>query len=438
MLGPAPDHLEEDAGHAIRPGRRIPASERPAEALEEPAGSDALAHRGEDRAPGPPGQQDRAAGRGAGAAMLVAVQMERHDPVAPDDADQTVGRSFTGMKLEPDRAIRVAELLSPSPQELHPGDRVDRPSRLLVKIPRADVPVAQMGRDDEQPLPSAERGVEMLLAPPLDRERSPPEHRQRFVYEQEMMAKRRDGPDSSGRTGCDGRSAGVVAPSAHPGRREDCENGRGKPSRPARRPGRNGCDQAGDGQGAHEAILAARERNAKLLLRPKGHQRPAGDEWTPLGPGPSRGPASLPADSFDPDAPGPDDGRMRRRVGWLLPILLTTLPVLGQEPYQPAQSPPEASSGWIPSPGPWRVAEEANLVSPSGAVWQIVISERRLGTIPAGRSETPLLFPRVAFRRILSSDTVTAAIMLPTGNRGVGFFPEGSPEEEHVPQDRLR
>ena len=96
------------------------------------------------------------------------------------------------MKLEPNRAIRIAELLSPYSQELHPGDRVDSASRLLVKIPRADVPVAQMSRDDEQPLPFAERGVEMLLAPPLVNDR-PPTYRQRFVYEQEMMAKRRDG-----------------------------------------------------------------------------------------------------------------------------------------------------------------------------------------------------------------------------------------------------
>jgi hypothetical protein len=123
---------------------------------------------------------------------------------------------------------------------------------------------------------------------------------------------------------------------------------------------------------------------------------------------------------------------MRLRLGWLLPLLLLALPARGQ-PYRPADSPADPSGGWKPSSGPWRVAERASLVSRDGVSWQIVVSERAIGTIPAGRSETKILLPRVVFRRIRSSDTTTVAVLLPTGNRDVGIYSPGSGEESATP-----
>jgi hypothetical protein len=126
---------------------------------------------------------------------------------------------------------------------------------------------------------------------------------------------------------------------------------------------------------------------------------------------------------------------MRPCILWLLALLVPTMPALGQEASPPGDPSTVRHSGWEPSPGPWRITERASVPARDGTSWELVVSERPLGTIPGDRAEIRILQPRVVVRRISGRDTTSVAVLLPTDNRALGVFPAASPEQTRVPAE---
>ncbi len=213
------------------------------------------------------------------------------------------------------------------------------------------------------------------------------------------MPERRDRRDPGRWPGARAGGAHIRIPRANRPGRESGQNGRCRPGGAPGRSGWNRREEAGDSKGAHGAILAAGSLPAKGFF--------AGSVGAEVGRMASRtaAPATWPGrraggrrveTSFDPVAAGPDDGGMRILGGWLLLLTLAGTPLWGQPPpgLTPYRAAPPAGD-WEPAPGPWKTVERALVVIGAGATWQVVISEREIGSISGERTPVRLVFPRI-------------------------------------------
>ena len=113
--------------------------------------------------------------------MLVAIQMESDDPAITQDPREPCRGSLARVDADTRAPEREADRPGPPADQLRPGDGVDAASASPGDPLRTDVPVAHMGRHQENSPPPGEGLIEVFDTFGPDVELPATQHRQRFV-----------------------------------------------------------------------------------------------------------------------------------------------------------------------------------------------------------------------------------------------------------------